>query len=126
MKHLEEVNPQRPVARAWRRRGEGGAAIGDGLYFRVMQCFGTRQRSHSIVDVLNAPELFNLRWVILCCVKKISRGALAWGQELQGLCGWTGNTAPRPGPALRAPWKPTHVLLAPSPRWAPLPSPFYT
>lgn len=93
MVHLYETpgrdEPTDTVARAW-RRGEGGAANGGGAYFRVMQRFGTRQRwwSHSIVDMLNAPKLFTLRWVILCFVNRTSEKNISRGSGL-------GTGAPR-------------------------------
>ena len=38
-----------------------------GVDFRVIKCFGTRQKwvLHNTVNVLNVTELFTLKWLIL-------------------------------------------------------------
>lgn len=81
------------------------------------------------MDVLNVLKLFILKRVILCYVnctsEKTPWGALAWGEALRGICEGMDSTAPCSGLALGAPRKPTHILFTSTPRWVPLPSPFF-
>ena len=59
---------------------ENNSLMGKGVDFRMIKCFGTKQKQglHNTVNVLTVTELLTLKWLILCYVNFTSNLNIRW------------------------------------------------